>query len=113
MKPGDLALVSYPNSDGSLPRVRPVLILAVGPIGPYEDEVVVVAHTSADRYHVSNPRIGDLLLNDWKSFGLNRVCVARCRQLVGLPRTHIGRIIGEVDYQTLLDGQQIARDLLA
>lgn len=88
LAPGQIALISYPNNDGTPDSVRPVLVLTVGPLGGGEDEVVLIAEITADEARVAEPRNGDYLIPDWEEASLNYPSVAR----FGAYRRHLSLV---------------------
>lgn len=84
MIPGDICSFPFVNRDGEV-KPRPMVVVSVGPTGPGEDEVVVVAPITGSPAHVQHPRTGDVILDDYLECGLNRLSVVRGRQFAGVP----------------------------
>jgi hypothetical protein len=88
------------------------LILALGPVGVGEDEVVLIAYITSNPHHVQNPRLGDLRLDETDNCGLDQPSVVRCRQFSCVPRAGIGQLLGEISTGCLIEAQDIARAIL-
>lgn len=111
LAPGAIGLIPFPNNDGTT-EARPVLVLKIGPLGPSEDVVVLIAEITADEARVAAPRAGDYVLSDWEEAGLYWPSVIRCRQLRSLSPDLIYAVIGHVGPGTLLESQERARVLM-
>lgn len=113
MKPGEIRRALYVGSTGAIgPEPKRVLILAVGPAGVGEDEVVVIAYITTFQGRIKEPLLGDIPLDDTDIPGLTEPSVVRCRQFASIPRARIGERLGEVDTPTLIRAQDIARNIL-
>lgn len=113
MRPGEVRRAHFECSDGrEAPPPRRVLILAVGPVGAGEDQVVVVAYITSKDSLVNNPLLGDIPLDESDACGLDAPSVVRCRQFASIPRARIGDRLGQVEVAVLIQAQDAARDIL-
>ena len=113
MEPGDIFNLRVPRAVDT-EKPRPVLVVAIGPTGPNEDKVVVIAPMSSASRLFEKPYRGDLILDDWREFSLSEPSVLRCRHIQGVPHHWLSETPrGRVDAETLRKAQEIARRLLA
>jgi mRNA-degrading endonuclease toxin of MazEF toxin-antitoxin module len=92
---------------------RPVLVVAVGPTGPEEDEVVLVAPITSSRARLNDVRRGDVLIDeDFRESSLFAPSVVRGRQVSGVPRNLLTSRAGGVSAEVLFRVKTIVRELL-
>jgi mRNA interferase MazF len=86
-QPGEILLVAFPDSSGSLDKQRPAMVIAdVG------DEDVVLARITTQLYSSDF----DLLLNDWKVEGLLAPSVVRLHKIATLEKRLVKQRLGKV-----------------
>lgn len=112
MEPGDVFNLQ-PAKGVDTGKPWPVLILAVGPTGPHDDKVVVWAFMSSASRLFRDRFEGDIILDDWREYGLREPTVVRCRQIQSGGRHLLtDRRRGRVGPEILHNAQAIARALL-
>ncbi|WP_438495787.1 type II toxin-antitoxin system PemK/MazF family toxin [Paenibacillus sp. IHBB 3054] len=92
---GDVYLVLYPFDDGEIEKLRPGIVLDTR-----ENQSIVIKVTShAER--AGDPK--DLVLKYWQRAGLSQPSVARCSQFVPLHHDKIGKYLGTLHDEDLLN----------
>ncbi|MBP9738584.1 type II toxin-antitoxin system PemK/MazF family toxin [Candidatus Saccharibacteria bacterium] len=74
-------------------KVRPVIVIS-SPVGPHE--IIAVIPVSSQLKIES----GDLILEDWKSFGLKKRSVARIHRISSIARGDLIEKLGELNPET-------------
>ncbi|MEC0167361.1 type II toxin-antitoxin system PemK/MazF family toxin [Paenibacillus graminis] len=92
---GDVYLVLYPFDDGEEEKLRPGIVLDT-----QGNRSIVIKVTSHD-VRAADPK--DLIIQHWKQAGLSQPSVARCSQYVPLHHEKIGRFLGTLHDEDMLN----------
>lgn len=100
MKPGDVALVYFPFSyrEEEPFKKRPVVVVGCTQPGELGDHAVLVAQVTSNPDRVNNPGQGDVIVENWRAAGLDRISVVRARRLwTPEPRDFARDYLGSLD----------------
>ena len=113
MGPGDIDWFPSTRKPGGEAKARPVLIIAEGPVGHYDDHVLVVAEIVSSGKCMTDPLVGDILLDNWVDCGLANPWLIRARKFWTTPRHLINSRIGRVSTEQWFEARSIAIDIVS
>lgn len=98
MSPGDVVIVTLPQSDGAL-KLRPAVLLSALP--PYGDWLACGVSTQLHQHVAGFDELLPLQAPDFSASGLRQASLLRLGFLSTLPRAHIGGVVGRIDFERL------------
>ena len=94
---GDLVLVPFPFTDQTATKKRPAVVVSSDGYNNARPDVILMAVTG----HLSGyPRIGEVVVSDWKSAGLLKASTIK-PILTTIERTLVIRFLGQLGQQDL------------
>lgn len=109
MKPGDIVLIRFPQTDLHVGKLRPALVVAIAP-GLYEDVLLALI---SSRVQNSIPEF-DVIINksdsDFELTGLKANSVVRLSRIATISPAIINARLGSISTERLL---QIKRNLIS
>jgi len=100
MKPGDIVLIRFPQTDLHLGKLRPALIIAKSPEG-YEDFVLLLI---TSRLYQAIPDFDDIIQKsdgDYTATGLKTSSVIRLSRITSVDSSVINACLGEISTDRL------------
>ena len=107
-RPGQIALLRFPQTDGSAGKLRPVLVLCAAP-GPYDDWLVCMISSQLRQAVSSFDEVVGEQDSDFVASGLKVESVIRISRVAVVGGGVLAGAIGEID----ADRRQRVRERLA
>jgi mRNA-degrading endonuclease toxin of MazEF toxin-antitoxin module len=90
---GDIFWCTYfPYTETNDGKARPVVIVGASPMGPGEDQVVVIVPIST----TGALKRGDFAISNWEVCGLTSFCWVRARRVFAASPSVLGRRLGRL-----------------
>jgi len=96
---GDLLLAPFPYSDLRGLKRRPVCVVSSAAISQGPD--VIVAMVTSSRARVTQPGMGDVVLEDWRAAGLRQPSVVRAGRLLVVEHRLLAGPLGQLSSRDL------------
>lgn len=100
MKPGDIVLIRFPQSDLNVGKLRPALVIAIAP-GRHPDLLLALI---TSRTHQAVPEFDEVIYpsdSDYSASGLKAHSVVRLARLICVEKAVINAYLGSVSSERL------------
>lgn len=102
MKPGDVVLVRFPQTDLQTGKLRPALVVAMSP-SRYSDALLAMITSRIHQSTAGFDEIIELTHKDYPETGLKTRSVVRLSRLASVDTTVINAKLGEISDERLRD----------